>query len=36
MGAVIGGAKETLITKINISNSVFCKELYMCLVVITL
>lgn len=36
MGAVIGDAKETLITKININNSVFCKELYMCLVVIIL
>lgn len=36
MRAAIGGTKDTLMTKINISNSVFCKELYICLIVIIL
>lgn len=36
MRVVVGGAQETLITKMNISHSVFFKELYVCLVVIIL
>lgn len=32
MGVVIGGAEEAL-TKMDIRNLVFCKELHMCLVV---
>lgn len=36
MWVVVARAQETLITKVNISHSVFFKELYVCLVVIIL